>query len=43
MSAKEREYAAFLEKEYGVKFYAGGIADKRYVNVVTSVDNRKKR
>jgi len=43
MTAKEREYAAFLEKEYGVKFYAGGIADKRYVNVVTSVDNRKKR
>ena len=43
MTAKEREYAAFLEKEYGVKFYAGGIADKRYVNLVTSVDNRKKR
>ncbi len=43
MTAKEREYAAFLEKEYGVKFYAGGIADKRYVNLVTTVDNRKKR
>lgn len=43
MTAREREYAAFLEKEYGVKFYAGGIADKRYANVVTSVDNRKKK
>lgn len=43
MTAKEREYAAFLEKEYGVKFYAGGVANKKYVNLVTSVDNRKKR
>ena len=43
MTNKEREYAAFLEKEYGVKFYAGGIANKKYVNLVTSVDNRKKK
>lgn len=43
MTAREREYAAFLEKEYGVKFYAGGVADKKYVNLVMSVDNRKKR
>ena len=43
MTAKEREYAAFLEKEYGVKFYAGGLADSKYANLVTSVDNRKKK
>jgi len=43
MSAREREYKAFLEKEYGVKFYAGGIADSRYVNLVTTVDRRKKK
>lgn len=43
MSKQEREYKAFLEKEYGVKFYAGGIADSRYVNLVTTVDRRKKK
>jgi hypothetical protein len=43
MTAREREYKAFLEKEYGVKFYAGGIADSRYVNLVTTVDRRKKK
>lgn len=43
MSAREREYRAMLEEKYGVKFYAGGIADKRYVNLVTITDNRKKR
>lgn len=43
MTGREREYRAFLEKEYGVKFYAGGIADKRYVNLVTITDNRKKK
>lgn len=43
MTNKEREYRAFLEKEYGVQFYAGGIADKRYVNLVTTVDRRKKK
>lgn len=43
MTAKEREYRGFLEKEYGVEFYAGGLADKRYVNLVTSIDRRKKK
>ena len=43
MTAREREYRAMLEEKYGVKFYAGGIADKRYVNIVTISDNRKKK
>jgi len=43
MTGREREYRAFLEKEYGVKFYAGGIADSRYVNLTTTVDRRKKK
>ena len=43
MSGREREYRAFLEKEYGVKFYAGGVADSRYANLTTTVDRRKKK
>jgi len=43
MTAREREYRAMLEEKYGVKFYAGGVADKRYVNLVTITDNRKKK
>lgn len=43
MSAREREYRAMLEEKYGVKFYAGGIADSRYVNLVTTIDRRKKK
>jgi len=43
MSAREREYRAFLEKEYGIEFYAGGVVNKRYVNPTTSQDRRKKK
>lgn len=43
MTGREREYRAFLEKEYGVKFYAGGVADSRYANLVTINDRRKKK
>jgi hypothetical protein len=54
MKPREREYRAFLEKEYGVDFNKGGKVTKRAIGahdfrmnkgglLLSSVDNRKKR
>jgi hypothetical protein len=54
MTGKEREYRAFLEKEYGVDFNKGGKVTKSRTGVhdyrmnkggllLSSVDNRKKK
>ena len=54
MTAREREYRAFLEKEYGVDFNKGGKVTKRAIGshdfrmnkgglLLSSVDNRKNK